>query len=69
MVDRDAMENNLLATGALFGLLSGTDCKVEPVQVNGQTLNQLRVRFGFLKSPYILTIEAEPEEEVDFSRS
>ncbi len=56
-------DNNLLATGALFGLLRrDTDLDVE-VEEDDHVTNRLVVRFPFLMSPYRLTVERIPDDD------
>lgn len=54
------MANNIMATGALHAIIAiaegaGTDVKVE--NPPNPATNQLVVRFGFLDSPYRITVE------------
>lgn len=65
--------NNVLATGALHALLSMTTNPVDPehralvdvelVMVDGQATNQLEVRFSFLISPYLITVERVEDDD------
>lgn len=58
----DEKLNNILAAGAILGCLSMAEGrsdlqKVEVVYDNGVATNQMDVWFGFLKSPYRITVE------------
>jgi hypothetical protein len=62
MNDIDDRANNLVAAGALFAVLSGQTRLVVDMP---ETANQMVVRFPFLLSPYLVTIERIPEGEVE----
>lgn len=65
----EEMENNILATGAVWAMLA-LDRKpglihCEPEFIDGYATNQIIIRLDFLKSAYRLTIERIPDSEED----
>jgi hypothetical protein len=56
------MDNSVLATGVVMGCLWGRPgvTRCEPVMVNGEATNVLKVEFDFLKSTYRVTVEIMP---------
>lgn len=62
--EMDERANNLVATGALFALLSGArDGTLTSVETTGG--NQIDIGFSFLKSAYRLTVERLPKDDMD----
>lgn len=65
----DEYANAMLATGGLFAALSVACASLpefagaEVVARDGAVTNQLRVRFTFLASPYLLTVERDTSED------
>jgi hypothetical protein len=72
MVTDDDHDNNLVAAGALYALLSGLTeshiyhlTAVEVVFDAGYPTNQVDVTFSFMASPYRLTVERVSEADED----
>jgi hypothetical protein len=64
----DELLNNLVATGALHMLLASAKVSSDvTIDDGGRAINELVVRFPFLKSPYRVTVECfdEPERVID----
>ena len=64
----DDRDNNIVATGALYGLLRLSFSRAEVAGAeltDGQAGNRIDVRFPFLRSAYRLTIERVPGTEVE----
>jgi hypothetical protein len=58
--EADEMANNIMATGALHAIIAiaeGAGTNVEVENPPNPATNQLVVRFGFLDSPYRITVE------------
>jgi hypothetical protein len=59
----DRLANELVACGALFGIVSGTEqVEVERIIENEETAAFV-IRLGFLRSPYRVTVTMEPEPD------
>lgn len=62
--DDDELPNNLVATGAVFALLTRRRfAGLTDVSLPDGPGNQIDVTFDFLKSPYRLTIERVIDDE------
>ena len=66
MSDYDEMANNLVATGALFAVLSRASVVQPGFSMTLPEIgpgNQIDIRFSFLKSAYRLTVERVPDDD------
>lgn len=62
-VDNDRLANELVAIGALFGVLMRTETVTVDRIVEGEETAALIVRFPFLHTPYRVTVTMAPEEK------
>jgi hypothetical protein len=59
----DERLNNLVAAGGVFMCFLQTGVYATPVCVDGQATNQVVIRFPFLNSPYLVTVERIDERD------
>ena len=62
-MSEDQLANELVAAGALFAVLMGSEAVTVDRIVEGEETAALIVRFPFLMTPYRVTLTMAPEEK------